>query len=78
MNPLPTLLIFIVIQFFISSCQTPQKSPNRWYKGNLHTHSYWSDGDEFPEMIMNWYKKIIITLSRFRITTPWQRVKSGK
>jgi hypothetical protein len=27
-----------------------------WYKGNLHTHSYWSDGDEFPEMIMEWYK----------------------
>lgn len=27
-----------------------------WYKGNLHTHSYWSDGDEFPERIMEWYK----------------------
>lgn len=27
-----------------------------WYKGNLHTHSYWSDGDEFPELIMDWYK----------------------
>lgn len=28
----------------------------RWYKGNLHTHSYWSDGDEYPEMILDWYK----------------------
>jgi hypothetical protein len=28
----------------------------QWFKGNLHTHSYWSDGDEFPEMIMDWYK----------------------
>ncbi|HET8736162.1 MAG TPA: histidinol-phosphatase, partial [Pricia sp.] len=27
-----------------------------WYKGNLHAHSYWSDGDEFPEMIMDGYK----------------------
>jgi hypothetical protein len=27
-----------------------------WYKGNLHTHSYWSDGDGYPEMIMDWYK----------------------
>ncbi|HYC86018.1 MAG TPA: histidinol-phosphatase [Chryseosolibacter sp.] len=27
-----------------------------WYKGNLHTHSYWSDGDEFPEMVIDWYK----------------------
>src|SRR6185369_10778004 len=32
------------------------RSQNNWYKGNLHTHSYWSDGDEFPEMIMSWYK----------------------
>lgn len=31
-------------------------SAQTWYKGNLHTHSYWSDGDEFPEMIMDWYK----------------------
>jgi hypothetical protein len=31
-------------------------SQSNWYKGNLHTHSYWSDGDEFPEMIMSWYK----------------------
>ncbi|HEV7347106.1 histidinol-phosphatase [Telluribacter sp.] len=27
-----------------------------WYKGNTHTHSYWSDGDDFPEMILDWYK----------------------
>ncbi|GAA4402738.1 hypothetical protein GCM10023187_18140 [Nibrella viscosa] len=27
-----------------------------WYKGNLHTHSLWSDGDDYPEMIMSWYK----------------------
>lgn len=28
-----------------------------WFKGNLHTHSYWSDGNDFPEMIMKWYKE---------------------
>ncbi|MEL7496521.1 MAG: hypothetical protein AAFN77_02860 [Planctomycetota bacterium] len=27
----------------------------RWYKGNLHTHSLWSDGNDFPEMIAKWY-----------------------
>ncbi|MUP44324.1 histidinol-phosphatase [Gramella sp. BOM4] len=35
---------------------TSESQENKWYKGNLHTHSYWSDGDEFPEMIMKWYK----------------------
>jgi hypothetical protein len=29
----------------------------RWWKGNLHTHSLWSDGDQYPEMIAAWYKE---------------------
>jgi hypothetical protein len=28
----------------------------KWWKGNLHTHSLWSDGDDFPEMIAGWYR----------------------
>ncbi len=28
----------------------------QWYKGNTHTHSLWSDGNDFPEMITKWYK----------------------
>jgi acetyl esterase/lipase len=28
----------------------------RWFKGNLHTHSLWSDGDDFPERISTWYR----------------------
>src|SRR5437899_6120110 len=32
-----------------------QPAPRFW-KGNLHTHSYWSDGNDFPEMIADWYK----------------------
>src|SRR3984885_7006173 len=29
----------------------------RWWKGNLHTHTFWSDGDDFPEMVADWYKR---------------------
>lgn len=29
----------------------------RWWKGNLHTHSLWSDGDDYPEMVADWYKQ---------------------
>jgi len=29
----------------------------KYWKGNLHTHSLWSDGDDFPEMIADWYKQ---------------------
>ena len=30
--------------------------PARWYRGNTHTHTLWSDGDTFPEMAVDWYK----------------------
>jgi hypothetical protein len=45
------LLIFFLFSAALTHAQT-----SAWYKGNLHTHSYWSDGDEFPEMIIDWYK----------------------
>lgn len=49
-----TILISLLI---ISGCADHKPAPEKqWFKGNLHTHSYWSDGDEFPEVIMDWYK----------------------
>ncbi|MEM7453850.1 MAG: hypothetical protein AAF456_05780 [Planctomycetota bacterium] len=34
----------------------PAQPEEQWWKGNLHTHSLWSDGDDFPEMIAEWYR----------------------
>ncbi len=34
----------------------PADPPLRWWKGNIHTHSFWSDGNDFPEMIAEWYR----------------------
>lgn len=39
----------------LASGQTDSSPEPRYWKGNLHTHSLWSDGDEFPEMIAAWY-----------------------
>ncbi len=44
-SKLPLLLLF-------SGLALAGMSQN-WYKGNLHTHSLWSDGDDYPEMIMD-------------------------
>jgi hypothetical protein len=44
---------------FLSGCaqsDDPSSAKGRWYKGNLHTHSLWSDGDDFPERIVKWYR----------------------
>ncbi len=29
----------------------------RWYKGNIHTHTTESDGDEEPRKVVSWYRK---------------------
>lgn len=52
------LKLFSIISIVaVMGCkEARQPSAKKWFKGNLHTHSYWSDGDEFPEMIMEWYK----------------------
>lgn len=34
----------------------PATSAPRWFKGNLHTHTLWSDGDDYPEMVTDWYR----------------------
>lgn len=36
--------------------QLKESGDEKWYKGNLHTHSLWSDGDDYLEMIADWYK----------------------
>ena len=41
-----------LVPFAFAACGP---SPH-WYKGNLHTHSYWSDGNQFPEVILERYK----------------------
>jgi hypothetical protein len=45
-----------MIVLFLSGVFISTASAQNWYKGNLHTHSLWSDGDNFPEMIADWYK----------------------
>ena len=48
--------ILLLSGLFLISCKSPETETLNWYRGNLHTHTYWSDGDEFPEMVLDWYK----------------------
>lgn len=34
----------------------PADASPRWWKGNIHTHTLWSDGNDFPEMVAEWYR----------------------
>jgi hypothetical protein len=44
----------ILLASLVLSTLAPAEEP-RYYKGNTHTHSLWSDGNDFPEMITQWY-----------------------
>ena len=46
----------LICLLIISTALGSDSLAARWFKGNLHTHSFWSDGDDFPEMITAWYK----------------------
>lgn len=39
-----------------SAHSRPAGQGRRWFKGNLHMHSQWSDGDPLPEWAIDWYK----------------------
>src|SRR5215468_9429716 len=51
-----SILLFHLMALCFSAgyalCAEPQ-----WWKVNLHTHSFWSDGDDLPDMIVSWYKE---------------------
>ena len=47
--------ILYCIPFLWICCSDSPESEN-WYKGNLHTHTFWSDGDAPPEIAVAWYK----------------------
>jgi hypothetical protein len=40
----------------VSTCIWAQKPPLRWVKGNTHTHTRNSDGNETPRRVMRWYQ----------------------
>lgn len=82
-------LLMILLIVFTAGCRStpqddglPHVDRRHWYKGNLHTHSLWSDGDDFPEMIVDWYRVRgydFLTLSDHNILsegTKWMSLKA--
>ncbi len=51
-RPLPILLTCAVLS---PALALAQDAGGQWFRGNTHTHSLWSDGNDFPEMITAWY-----------------------
>lgn len=50
---LRTLLPFLALLAVTLQAQEHKQ----WFKGNTHTHTLWSDGNDFPEMVVDWYQR---------------------
>lgn len=50
------LLTLMFVGFYFYQQSTDDAQEEHWWRGNMHTHSLWSDGDDYPEVISQWYK----------------------
>ncbi|HEY0454825.1 MAG TPA: histidinol-phosphatase [Verrucomicrobiae bacterium] len=55
--PFFVALALICLASYANAAPAASSAMLRWWKGNLHTHTLWSDGDDYPEMVVNWYKE---------------------
>jgi hypothetical protein len=56
-KPASNLLMLLVLGLLAGFTLSCSKTETRWLRGNLHTHTFWSDGDDFPESVVKWYKE---------------------
>jgi hypothetical protein len=50
------LLCWLMLGSLFAQAET--SGEKHWYKGNTHCHSFWSDGTEFPEIVVDSYKRM--------------------
>lgn len=56
------LILAAVLAFVTAACHLAggaqeNAGDKQWFKGNLHTHSLWKGGDDYPEVIIDWYRR---------------------
>ncbi len=80
------LCLFVITQVAgAEQIVQPPVSRAHWFRGQLHTHSYWSDGQAFPEQAIEAYKQrgydfmCLSDHNQFaKSTNTWREVKPTK
>ncbi len=49
--------LVLLVSLLPAALRAADEPAPRWWKGNLHTHSLWSDGNDYPEQIIRWYEE---------------------
>ncbi|MCL2117665.1 MAG: hypothetical protein FWH27_04465 [Planctomycetaceae bacterium] len=51
------LYVTVILAFTGSNGFSQENARANWYRGNVHMHSFWSDGNVYPEQAVDWYKE---------------------
>ncbi|MFC3199640.1 PHP domain-containing protein [Parapedobacter deserti] len=74
-------VVVLLVLFSLGDLTTT--SAQEWFKGALHIHSLWSDGNNFPEVIAEYYKErgynflTVTEHNAMQIGTGWASIKPG-
>lgn len=85
-RPLPWILGAVVwIGVGCAPTETRRDEPEtRWWRGNTHSHSLWSDGNAAPEWIVDWYREhgysfLVLSDHNILATEPmWFPIREGR
>jgi hypothetical protein len=78
------LYVLILVSFVALPWAAGAPVERRWYKGNTHTHTLWSDGDAPPEVAADWYKSHgyhFLVLSDHNVMQEeeaWRKIGTGR
>jgi hypothetical protein len=77
--------LIAVLGLFIFLAPAGETFAQNWYRGNIHMHTFWSDGNAFPETAAAWYRDHgyhFIVLSDHNLLQldddTWREVGKGK
>lgn len=79
-----SVLILTLVSLFGLTMAARAAPVLRWYKGNTHTHTLWSDGDAAPEAAADWYKShgyqflVLSDHNLFSEGEKWKRIGPGR
>ena len=84
-----TMFVILLLLFgaavYVRVVPEPLAHPDelRWWKGNTHTHTLWSDGDGAPQSVVSWYRQrgySFLVLSDHNVLSQgerWFRIADG-
>ena len=68
---------------FVAVLTGAPESDARWWRGNTHTHTLWSDGDAAPTQVVGWYARsdydflVLSDHNQLQVGERWLEVSEG-